>query len=155
MKCPVCEQHELAHDNCLDICPICNWQNDGIQYDAPDYNGGANWLSLNRTRENRKRHGTIMTERDHQERKAFYQAHVASDGTWITYGIKAGCTRHELIETIEKAVKMTGYGDEMVKNIILYSENSIEITYNTGYIKSIDIEGCNGIAIMQKIMEVV
>lgn len=84
MKCPICDQHEFEHDNCLSICLICGWQNDGIQHGDPDYNGGANWLSLNRARENWKQHGTIMTKKDNQERKAFYQAHVSPDGTWNT-----------------------------------------------------------------------
>lgn len=47
MKCPVCGKYDFAKDNDFDICKICNWENDGLQLDDPNYSGGANELSLN------------------------------------------------------------------------------------------------------------
>lgn len=43
--CPICEKHQFEDSN--DICPVCFWENDGYQYDEPDFGGGANNLSLN------------------------------------------------------------------------------------------------------------
>ncbi|MCL1879691.1 MAG: hypothetical protein FWF71_03605 [Actinomycetia bacterium] len=33
-----------------EICPLCSWQDDGVQNDDPEYSGGANHLSLNEYR---------------------------------------------------------------------------------------------------------
>ena len=35
-----------------DICPICFWEDDGVQFADPDYEGGANEESLNAARAN-------------------------------------------------------------------------------------------------------
>ena len=43
--CPICEKHQF--EDSYDICPVCFWENDGYQYDEPDFYGGANNLSLN------------------------------------------------------------------------------------------------------------
>ncbi len=34
------------------ICPVCFWEDDGVQYEDPDYEGGANAESLNSARSN-------------------------------------------------------------------------------------------------------
>lgn len=44
--CPVCGEEPLA---AFEICG-CGWQNDPVQYDDPDYSGGANRMSLNEAR---------------------------------------------------------------------------------------------------------
>ena len=36
----------------FDICPICGWEDDDVQYNDPDFSGGANKESLNQAREN-------------------------------------------------------------------------------------------------------
>lgn len=36
----------------FDICPICWWEDDDVQYDDPNYEGGANEESLNQARAN-------------------------------------------------------------------------------------------------------
>jgi ribosomal protein L37AE/L43A len=51
IKCPVCGKYEFPQENDFDVCEICGWENDGVQYDDPDYEGGANRLSLNQFRE--------------------------------------------------------------------------------------------------------
>lgn len=35
-----------------DICPVCRWEDDELQYDEPDRAGGANTVSLNQARAN-------------------------------------------------------------------------------------------------------
>lgn len=45
--CPVCGKFEFEESDDYHICPVCKWENDGLQYDNPDDAGGANHLSLN------------------------------------------------------------------------------------------------------------
>ena len=47
IKCPICGQYNFAMENDFDVCPICNWENDGVQMNDPTYWGGANDLCLN------------------------------------------------------------------------------------------------------------
>lgn len=47
IKCPVCGEHEFQMKSDYDVCPVCEWENDGLQMAKPDYAGGANDLSLN------------------------------------------------------------------------------------------------------------
>jgi hypothetical protein len=48
-KCPVCGKFDFEEewDGYFDSCDVCGWENDPIQLDSPDYEGGANALSLN------------------------------------------------------------------------------------------------------------
>jgi hypothetical protein len=46
-KCPVCGYYTLDADEAYNICSVCNWEDDPIQFDDPDFWGGANELSLN------------------------------------------------------------------------------------------------------------
>ncbi len=82
-KCACCGEMSLYERDSFEVCPICGWEDDGLQMNDPDYAGGANWLSLNQAKENWKKYGVLMTEKDIQERKEFYRAHIAPDGTWI------------------------------------------------------------------------
>ena len=50
IKCPVCSRYEFEADNDFDVCDVCGWENDGVQFDDPDYRGGANRVSLNEAR---------------------------------------------------------------------------------------------------------
>ena len=47
-KCPVCRKHAFSALSSYEICPICKWEDDPIQTAAPDYEGGANGISLNK-----------------------------------------------------------------------------------------------------------
>jgi len=47
-KCPVCGQSDLGN---LEICPVCEWQNDRVQLMKPDWEGCANKMSLNQAKE--------------------------------------------------------------------------------------------------------
>jgi hypothetical protein len=40
-----------------EICPICNWEDDDVQADDPQYDGGANSVSLDEARRNFKMFG--------------------------------------------------------------------------------------------------
>ncbi|WP_410982840.1 CPCC family cysteine-rich protein [Bacillus cereus] len=58
--CPCCGYKTLEEEppGTFDICSICFWEDDNVQFDDPDYEGGANEESL----------------RQHQ--KAFLMRHV-------------------------------------------------------------------------------
>ena len=43
----------------FEICPVCFWEDDNIQYNDPEYEGGANGVCLNKARENYKKIGAI------------------------------------------------------------------------------------------------
>lgn len=58
--CPCCgflTMSSLERDT-FDICPVCYWEDDYIQFNDMDYAGGANEISLNEARQNFKKHGT-------------------------------------------------------------------------------------------------
>lgn len=50
--CPCCGNRSLDGDiyGHYEICSICNWEDDPIQHDDPNFSGGANELSLNHAR---------------------------------------------------------------------------------------------------------
>lgn len=56
-ECPCCECFTLSEgqSNSFDICEVCFWEDDGIQLDDPNCEGGANQVSLNEARINFKR----------------------------------------------------------------------------------------------------
>ena len=52
--CPCCGYKTLDEkppgtDN---ICEVCFWEDDGVQFDDPDYTGGANLVSLRQAQKN-------------------------------------------------------------------------------------------------------
>lgn len=47
-KCVCCGKTDVVE---FDICPICSWEDDGVQNDDPDFAGGANEMSLNEAKE--------------------------------------------------------------------------------------------------------
>ena len=51
-KCPCCGNDTLMEEppGTFEICPLCHWEDDNVQFDDPDYAGGANLLSLNAAR---------------------------------------------------------------------------------------------------------
>ena len=60
-KCPCCGFYTLDDkaDNTFQICPVCYWEDDGVQLNDPYYEGGANVVSLYQARENFKNYGAI------------------------------------------------------------------------------------------------
>lgn len=63
-KCICCGNCTLSSESpgTFEICPVCYWEDDNIQFDNPDYEEGANNISLNKARENFKRIGAISVE---------------------------------------------------------------------------------------------
>ncbi|GHU76133.1 hypothetical protein FACS189461_3330 [Spirochaetia bacterium] len=50
-QCACCGEDSLdASVKFFDICPVCGWEDDPVQRNNPDYDGGANHLSLNEAR---------------------------------------------------------------------------------------------------------
>jgi len=56
-KCPCCENYTLSNEppGTFEICPVCSWEDDNVQFDDPNYEGGANHICLNDARENYKK----------------------------------------------------------------------------------------------------
>jgi hypothetical protein len=52
--CPCCGYKTLDEEppGTYDICSICFWEDDGVQYRDPDYDGGANNPSLRQAQKN-------------------------------------------------------------------------------------------------------
>ncbi|MFS0656855.1 CPCC family cysteine-rich protein [Bacillus sp. 179-C3.3 HS] len=52
--CPCCGYKTLDEEppGTYDICDICFWEDDGTQYEDPDYVGGANVVSLKQAQRN-------------------------------------------------------------------------------------------------------
>ncbi|MBX7066762.1 MAG: hypothetical protein K1X28_05985 [Parachlamydiales bacterium] len=57
--CPCCGFLTLSEDthDTFEICPVCNWEDDDVQFNNPNFRGGANLKSLNEARENFKKFG--------------------------------------------------------------------------------------------------
>lgn len=64
-QCPCC-QFWTIFDDCppgtYQICPVCGWEDDNVQYHDPYFRGGANEVSLNDARKNYKLIGAISRE---------------------------------------------------------------------------------------------
>ena len=50
LHCPCCGQFEYEEVNGYEVCEVCGWEDDPLQFEKPDYAGGANRLSLNEYR---------------------------------------------------------------------------------------------------------
>lgn len=59
--CPCCGFFTLDEkpDNTFQLCPVCLWEDDGIQLHDPDYEGGANTMSLHQAKENYRTFGAV------------------------------------------------------------------------------------------------
>jgi len=57
--CPCCGYLTLceAVRGSYDLCPVCFWEDDSVQFDDPEYRGGANRVSLREARENYRAFG--------------------------------------------------------------------------------------------------
>lgn len=71
-KCVCCNNYTLSEEpsGTFEICPVCYWEDDNVQCDNPDYEGGANGISLKKAREKYKRMGAISTDCLEHVRKA-------------------------------------------------------------------------------------
>jgi hypothetical protein len=57
--CPCCgfKTFDESPPGTFDICPVCFWEDDNVQFYDPNYKGGANRVSLNEARNNFKNYG--------------------------------------------------------------------------------------------------
>lgn len=53
-ECPCCRYLTLDEEppGTYLVCPVCFWEDDPLQFDNPDYERGANPVSLNQARAN-------------------------------------------------------------------------------------------------------
>lgn len=82
--CPCCGYKTLDEKppGTYDICPICFWEDDAAQFDDPDYEGGANEVSLRQARKNFVEFGAcdrkvllhVRSPGEHDERDAEWKA---------------------------------------------------------------------------------
>ena len=50
--CPCCKYLTLRSRGDYEICKVCFWEDDNVQFEDPDFRGGANVVSLNEGRNN-------------------------------------------------------------------------------------------------------
>ena len=62
IKCPVCNEFNFERDASYEICGVCRWENDPLQYDDHDDDMGANPMSVNQARVQWHAHHTITTK---------------------------------------------------------------------------------------------
>ena len=48
--CPCCGAGWVDAGHEYDVCEVCGWEDDPVQFENPDYRGGANDISLNEAR---------------------------------------------------------------------------------------------------------
>ncbi len=97
--CPVCEKHTFEWENDFDICPVCGWENDGVQGADYDYWGGANELTVNESKlffslsqDLQKKDALRNLEKYHRE----IRAKIYSNYRDIDYRIDGDKIRNEL-----------------------------------------------------------
>lgn len=63
-KCPCCGYFTLGErpSGTFNICPVCFWEDDGVQLNDPDFSGGANNVSLYQGKENYLKYGACEEE---------------------------------------------------------------------------------------------
>ena len=63
-RCVCCGNYTLDEEppGTFEICSVCYWEDDNVQFDDLDYAGGANGISLNQARRNYREMGVISKE---------------------------------------------------------------------------------------------
>ncbi|WP_053373213.1 CPCC family cysteine-rich protein [Paenibacillus sp. FJAT-27812] len=71
--CPCCGYKTLDEEppGTYDICDICFWEDDGVQFVNPDYEGGANVPSLRQAQKNFIKFGAKELRKIKYARKPF------------------------------------------------------------------------------------
>lgn len=57
LQCPCCDYFTLSKRGEYDICPICFWEDDGLDIDQPDQYSGPNHKTLREGRKDFERYG--------------------------------------------------------------------------------------------------
>ena len=62
--CPCCSNFTFDEEpsGTYEICPVCGWEDDEVQFNAPSFAGGANKPSLNEAKANYKEFGACDKE---------------------------------------------------------------------------------------------
>lgn len=62
--CPCCGHRTLGEEppGTFEICPVCFWEDDNVQFTDPDSRGGANRVSLNEAKQNFEQFGACELE---------------------------------------------------------------------------------------------
>jgi len=100
--CDCCASSSLYKeppDSC-EICPVCEWQQDSVQYSDPDLDSGPNQVSLNQARENFKNFGASDLRFISTERKK-WNAQLKAD-IW-SINIILPNEVHYIINTLQKS----------------------------------------------------
>jgi hypothetical protein len=66
-QCPRCDYITLPERGSYLICPICYWEDDGLDVDELDVVSGANNITLRQARANFKKEGASASERSQYE----------------------------------------------------------------------------------------
>lgn len=84
--CPCCGYKTFQHEpnGTYDICPVCFWEDDQIQFNDPDYEGGANPMSLKSAQENFLEFGACDRKMLSNVRKPFANEQI--DESWKPLG---------------------------------------------------------------------
>mgnify|MGYP001285326839 CR=1 FL=1 len=66
-RCPCCGYFTLEEEppGTYDICPVCFWEDDNVQYNDPTFCGGANRPSLEEARRNYQAFGAVEERLKH------------------------------------------------------------------------------------------
>ncbi len=69
--CPCCGFLTIGEEppGTFEICPVCFWEDDNIQFEDPNRVGGANGVSLNQARQNFTVLGAVSKEFVNQVRE--------------------------------------------------------------------------------------
>jgi Cysteine-rich CPCC len=62
--CPCCGHKTFSQppNGTYDLCEVCFWEDDGIQFEDPNYEGGANRVSLRQAQKNYLKFGACEEE---------------------------------------------------------------------------------------------
>lgn len=60
--CPCCGYKTLEDSSTYNICEICFWEDDIVQFNDPNYEGGANRVSLKQAQKNFMKFGACETD---------------------------------------------------------------------------------------------
>jgi Cysteine-rich CPCC len=75
--CPCCGFSTLSEPptGTFAICPVCRWEDDNVQYDDVNYEGGANRLSLRQAQASFRAHGKSDRQRRGEVRPPLPEEH--------------------------------------------------------------------------------
>lgn len=91
--------HEAARGS-YELCPVCHWQDDGMRFSDPDYEGGANAESLNRARANCRMLGASSPEATGYVRPPLHEERPVSNRLVMLRNVLNNWQNHDLDDSI-------------------------------------------------------